>query len=360
MKISLIVRSILIHVAGWIFLYLLPPIILQTPVRVPQNLGDLIYWGPIIIFFYVNFFWLVPKYLSKKKFAVYFLFITIMLSINFAANEIYVRKVFHADVSKRLELSQNRPDNNNEPRRRRPRFRGYNAVLLSFAIMALGTSIKVTESWYENEKQRKEMENQKLGAELSLLKSQINPHFFFNTLNSIYSLAIIKSDKTPQAVIKLSEIMRYIIYDTELKLVPLSKEVEYIANYIELQRLRLSKQITVNFNTELDEEDSVIEPLLLLPFIENAFKHGIDNEKGGIIEVLITQSGKSLQLHVENPLIEEPSVAKNGPSGIGLNNTMKRLKLLYNDNFSLTAGPSGKKYITDLILRLKDDAMSDS
>lgn len=154
--------------------------------------------------------------------------------------------------------------------------------------------------------------------------------------------------------------MRYIIYDTELKLVPLSKEVEYIANYIELQRLRLSKQITVNFNTELDEEESVIEPLLLLPFIENAFKHGIDNEKGGIIEVLITQSGKSLQLHVENPLIEEPSVAKNGPSGIGLNNTMKRLKLLYNDNFSLTAGPSGKKYITDLILRLKDDAMSDS
>jgi sensor histidine kinase YesM len=204
------------------------------------------------------------------------------------------------------------------------------------------------------------MENQKLGAELSLLKSQINPHFFFNTLNSIYSLAIIKSDKTPEAVIKLSEIMRYIIYDTERKVVPLSKEVEYIANYIELQRLRLSKNIKVNFKTELGPEDPVIEPLLLLPFIENAFKHGVDNEQGGSIEVLITQSGRTLQLHVENPLIEEPPIAQNGSSGIGLNNTLKRLNLLYQENFSLTSGPSGKIYITDLILRLKNDEVSDS
>ena len=105
----------------------------------------------------------------------------------------------------------------------------------------MGTSIRVTEGWYSNEKQKKEMENQKLGAELSLLKSQINPHFFFNTLNSIYSLAIVKSDRTPEAVMKLSELMRYIIYDTERKLVPLSKEVEYIANYIELQRLAAAR-----------------------------------------------------------------------------------------------------------------------
>jgi sensor histidine kinase YesM len=204
------------------------------------------------------------------------------------------------------------------------------------------------------------MENQKLGAELSLLKSQINPHFFFNTLNSIYSLAIIKSDKTPEAVIKLSEIMRYIIYDTERKLVPLSKEVEYIANYIELQRLRLSKQITVVFKTELGKEESVIEPLLLLPFVENAFKHGVDNEKGGKIEILITQSGNTLQLHVENPLIEGLSIAQNGSSGIGMNNTLKRLKLLYQENFSLTSGPAGKIYVTDLILRLKENEVSDS
>jgi sensor histidine kinase YesM len=169
-------------------------------------------------------------------------------------------------------------------------------------LLALGTSIKVYENWYANEKQRKDMENQKLGAELSLLKSQINPHFFFNTLNSIYSLAIIKSDRTPEAVLKLSEIMRYIIYDTERKLVPLSKEIEYIANYIELQRLRLPEDVKIKFKTDLGEGESVIEPLLLLPFVENAFKHGVDIEKGGKILIQISLRGNELRLHVENPL----------------------------------------------------------
>lgn len=361
MSINKTVRSIFIHIAGWIFIYLLPPLILQTEVKLPQNFGDFMYWGIIIVCFYINYIWLIPRLLSKRKFAIYFLFITVMLAFNYTANEIYMKKVFRPDTVRKVETVQQRGERDSEqPRRRRPRFRGYNSVILCFAVMALGTSIRVTESWYENEKQRKEMENQKLGAELSLLKSQINPHFFFNTLNSIYSLAIVKSDKTPEALIKLSEIMRYIIYDTERKLVPLSKEVEYIANYIELQRLRLSKNIKVIFKTHLGKDESVIEPLLLLPFVENAFKHGVDNEKGGKIEVLITKSGNTLQLHVENPLIEHPSMVNNGSSGIGMNNTLKRLKLLYGNNFSLTTGPTEKTYVTDLILKLKPNEMSDS
>jgi sensor histidine kinase YesM len=227
-------------------------------------------------------------------------------------------------------------------------------------VLALGTSIRVTENWYENEKQKKEMENQKLGAELSLLKSQINPHFFFNTLNSIYSLAIIKSKKTPEAVLKLSEIMRYIIYDTERKLVPLSKEIEYIANYIELQRLRLPEDIKVKFRTDIREGEPVIEPLLLLPFVENAFKHGVDIEKGGTISVAVTLVGNELTLHVENPLVDINGQVKNGASGVGMNNTMKRLKLLYHDNFKFTAGPVKKNYVVNLILILKEHEMPDS
>jgi len=360
MKINKTVRNIFLHIAGWIMLYLLPPLILQTEIKLPSNFGDYMYWIIIIACFYINFLWLIPHFLSNRKFAAYFLFITMMLAFNYTANEIYVKRVYHPENMRRSAPGQQRTDDIDQSRRRRPRFRSYNSVLFCFAVLALGTSIKVTESWYENEKQRKEMENQKLGAELSLLKSQINPHFFFNTLNSIYSLAIIKSDRTPEAVIKLSEIMRYIIYDTEHKLVPLSKEVEYIANYIELQRLRLSKHIKVIFKTQLSKEESVIEPLLLLPFVENAFKHGVDNEKGGKIQVLITQSGNTLQLHVENPLIEEPSIEKNGSSGIGMNNTLKRLKLLYHDNFSLAAGPAGKTYVIDLVLKLKENEVSDS
>jgi sensor histidine kinase YesM len=346
---------VLLHIGGWILLYLLPPLAMQSELRLPQDFGDFMWWAIVIICFYINYLWLVPKILIKRKFGQYFTFILLMLVFTYTANEFYIRQV-HRQERNRRGISEQRDD---QPKRRWPRFRSYNSALFCFAVLALGTSIKVTESWYENEKQRKEMENQKLGAELSLLKSQINPHFFFNTLNSIYSLAIIKSDKTPEAVIKLSEIMRYIIYDTERTVVPLSKEVEYIANYIELQRLRLTKQVHVDFTTKIGSEDSVIEPLLLLPFIENAFKHGIDNETGGVITVSIVQEGNMLRLHVENPLLET-GMRKIGPSGLGMSNTLKRLKLLYHDNYKLSAGPVAKSYVIDLVLKLKEDGLSDS
>jgi LytS/YehU family sensor histidine kinase len=316
------------------------------------------YWSIVIICFYINYLWLIPSYLSKRKFAAYFLFIFMMLAFTYSANEIYIRSVHRTENEIRLRNNDHQPSE--QQKKKKPRFRGYNSALFCFAVLALGTSIKVTENWYENEKQRKEMQNQQLGAELSLLKSQINPHFFFNTLNSIYSLAIIKSNKTPEAIIKLSEIMRYIIYDTERKLVPLSKEVEYIANYIELQRLRLSKQVKVDFTTQIIKEEAVIEPLLLLPFIENAFKHGIDNEIGGLITVAISLEENTLKLHVDNPLVEESISPKNGSSGLGMNNTLKRLNLLYQDNFKLTSGPVGDRYITDLTWKRKENEVFDS
>jgi len=357
MQASKTIQRIALHIGGWILLYLLPPLVLQTEVRLPSNFGDYMYWIIVIVFFYINYLWLIPHYLSRRKFIPYFLSIFLMLVITYSANELYIRHVHRVEAARRGDDVHR---NDDQPRRRYPRFRGYNSALFCFAVLALGTSIRVTESWYENEKQKKEMENQKLGAELSLLKSQINPHFFFNTLNSIYSLAIIKSKRTPEAVLKLSEIMRYIIYDTERKLVPLSKEIEYIANYIELQRLRLPEEIKVKFKTDLGEGDAVIEPLLLLPFVENAFKHGIEVEKGGIITVSVTRKGNKLHLHVENPLVDEVPDYQNGPSGIGMKNTIKRLKLLYEANFTLSTGPVHTNYVVDLVLKLKENEVSDS
>ncbi len=356
MKPGKTIYSVGIHLAGWVLLYFLPPLVLQTQVKPPENFGDYMYWTIVIVCFYINYLWLVPKFLSKRRFTIYFLGIFIMLSTTYFANEIYVRHIIKVEEARRVAEGEK----NHRPRKKYPRYRGYNSALFCFALLALGTSIKVTNNWYENEKQRKEMENQKLGAELSLLKSQINPHFFFNTLNSIYSLAIIKSDKTPEAVVKLSEIMRYIIYDTERKLVPLSKEVEYIANYIELQRLRLREDMKIDFTTRLGNEETVIEPLLLLPFVENAFKHGVDAEKGGRIVVDIAQTGNELHFHVENPIVENSNHVQNGQSGIGLSNTLKRLKLLYQENFSIQKGPVQGNYVVELVLKLKENELSDS
>jgi hypothetical protein len=347
---------VIFHITGWILLYLLPPLITQSDIKLPQNFGDVLNWILVIVFFYINYLWLVPHYLSKSRFLIYFFTIFMMLSACYFASASYARHKY------RMETLDNHTQQRQQktPHHRPPRFKGYFSALFCLTILAISTSIRVTEGWYSNEKQKKEMENKKLGAELSLLKSQINPHFFFNTLNSIYSLAIVKSDRTPEAVLKLSELMRYIIYDTERKLVPLSKEVEYIANYIELQRLRLPDEVKVKLSTDLGDADAVIEPLLLLPFVENAFKHGVDVEKGGSIVIDIRLTGNELKLHVENPLVNEGNNIVDKHRGIGVNNTLKRLKLLYQDNFTFTAGPVRKNYVVDLVLKIRENEVSDS
>jgi two-component system, LytTR family, sensor kinase len=347
---------IIFHITGWILLYLLPPLIIQTDIKMPQNFGEWLNWILVIVFFYVNYLWLVPNYLSKSRFLIYFMTIFLMLSTCYFATASYARHKYHTESLERKPDGQQQAGAHHRP----PRFRGYFSALFCLTILAISTSIRVTEGWFSNEKQKKEMENQKLGAELSLLKSQINPHFFFNTLNSIYSLAIVKSNRTPEAVLKLSELMRYIIYDTERKVVPLSKEVEYIANYIELQRLRLPDEVKVKLITELGDSDAVIEPLLLLPFVENAFKHGVDVEKGGNILIHIQLTGNELKLHVANPLVNDNSSIVDKHRGIGVNNTLKRLRLLYQDNFTFTAGAVKNKYVVDLVVKIKENEVSDS
>ena len=346
---------VLFHITGWILLYLLPPLITQSEIKLPENFGDLLNWILVIVFFYINYLWLVPNYLNKSKFLIYFVTIFLMLSTCYYATVSYTSHKYKVEDLERK--AQNQPGLQHH---RPPQFRGYFSALFCLTILALSTSIRVTEGWYSSEKQKKEMENQKLGAELSLLKSQINPHFFFNTLNSIYSLAIVKSSRTPEAVLKLSELMRYIIYDTERKLVPLSKEVEYIANYIELQRLRLPDEVKVKLKTDLGDADAFIEPLLLLPFVENAFKHGVDVEKGGTILIDIKLTGNELKLHVVNPLVNEVNSIVDKHRGIGVNNTLKRLKLLYQDNYTFTAGPVKKNYVVDLVVKIKENEVSDS
>jgi len=232
--------------------------------------------------------------------------------------------------------------------------------VLLFLSIAVSTSIKITGKWYSNEKERKEMENQKLSAELSLLKSQINPHFFFNTLNSIYSLAIQKSSKTPEAIVKLSELMRYIIYEADKNLVPLKKELEYIRNFVELQKLRIMSNVKITYNIEGIYSDIMIEPLLFLPFIENAFKHGLDYTKDCEIKIKFAITQNRLVFTVENPLVQQSKMQSSESSGKGLANTKKRLQLLYADNHELKVNQIDDLFIVELSLKLRDNELLNS
>jgi len=220
-----------------------------------------------------------------------------------------------------------------------------------FALLMLFMSgfIKIALEWFKSEKQREELKVEKLNAELKFLKSQINPHFLFNCLNTIYSLAHKQSAQTEHAILKLSTIMRYMIYESNEARVLLSHELKYLHDYIEIQRLRLPKDIEINYNLSGNADGVQIEPMLLVPFVENAFKHGISYTEDSFIDIDIATTEDMIRLTVKNSHFKE-RVAERG--GIGLDNVLKRLALLYEHEHEIDMTETENQFIVDLKIAL--------
>ncbi|RBL88612.1 sensor histidine kinase [Chitinophaga flava] len=221
-----------------------------------------------------------------------------------------------------------------------------------FALLMLFMSgfIKIAVEWFESEKQREALKVEKLNAELKFLKSQINPHFLFNCLNTIYSLAHKQSGQTEHAILKLSTIMRYMIYESNEAKVQLEQELKYLQDYIDIQRLRLPQDIEIQYTLNGQPASLQIEPMLLVPFVENAFKHGISYAEDSFINIDITIAENMIRLMVRNSLFKE-RVAERG--GIGLQNVLKRLDMLYHGDHEITITESDNQFIVDLKIVLK-------
>jgi two-component system LytT family sensor kinase len=347
------------HVLAWSAVFLIPLLLFHRSGSEGIEFRDVFLWSLMVIFFYGNFYLLVPKFLTKKKFLLYSLSVFILLIIAFLSTR-YITLTL--DSQRELENIRKRhhPEKAEIILHRIARSRGMGAVFFSFMVLAVSTSIKVTGDWYKMDKKRKETENEKLSTELNLLKSQVNPHFFFNTLNNIYSLAIQKSERTPEAIVKLSQLMRYVIYDTDKDKVPLIKEIEYIRNYIELEKLRLRDNVDIRFIVEGNVAEKLIEPLLLLPYIENAFKHGIDRQNPCTISIRISILDSTLTLCVENPVLVQADQRAPEKQGIGRYNAERRLQLLYGENYKLETAVNESVFRVELILNLNRDEMSGS
>ncbi len=200
-------------------------------------------------------------------------------------------------------------------------------------VITFVAAIKITFDFLKEQKRVTDLEKSQLETELLFLKSQISPHFFFNTLNNIYSLAVEKSNKTPKVVIKLSELMRYMLYDTKSKRQTLENEILCIQNYLDLERIRNDDRLEVNMSISGDIHDKEIAPIILLTFIENAFKHGVNRNTGKVV-ININFKVKDDYLHftISNPMpeITQHTDNFNQSSGIGIENVKKRLELGYN------------------------------
>ena len=290
-----------------------------------------------ILIVYFNIYFLIPRFILKKKYWNYIFYFLLSLGIMYVIRTGLVYFLLSEDIWPEAYEAQ-------EPF-------SFNhivvVVLGELYIVAFATAIKLTVDWVYERKRVEKLEEVQLKTELEFLKSQIQPHFFFNTLNNLYSLTLEKSDVAPSVVLKLSDIMQYVLYEVREPQIRLYDEIKYIQNYIDLERLRYGDR--VNSNTEIKGEidNIMVPPLLFLPFIENCFKHGVkDNDK---IEVTISfenVKNEYLIFKVENSFDQLPKINLN--KGIGIKNVKRRLELIFKNDFELNSVIAKKQYRVEL------------
>lgn len=291
----------------------------------------LLFHIPLFFLVYVNLRVLIPRFLDHGKYLIYFLSIPLLLLATYVIHELTFEVMFPLMDSDFYMVS----------------FTEWQVLVSIFLIyLILTTLIKLSKSWYTLQ----QVEKEKLSLELNSLKTQINPHFLFNSLNSIYSQALAKSDQTSETVLELSNLLRYMLYEVEEDKVPLAKEVEMLENYIELQKLRLEEGSKVGFTLEGDLEGVVIAPLLLFPLVENAFKHGMkDDSEQAFIDIQL-KVDTAISFSIKNKLGQIDDMEKGRYGGIGLENVKRRLELIYPTAHNLEILKSSTEFHVKLTL----------
>ncbi|MBH2004500.1 MAG: sensor histidine kinase [Sphingobacteriia bacterium] len=345
------------HVAAWVCFFTLPYLVFFPGLRefsMSNHTLTFIITTDIflIIFYYLNTQFLIPRYLVHEKWLPYVLsIIACLLFFVIVPRQIATLIVPPenftpppGDPAGKIAMD---PERQKLMRARRRSSNNYFNTAIFLLVMTVGTCITVVQRWLATEQHRKETENEKLNTELSFLKSQVNPHFFFNTLNNIYSLAIIRSEKTAPAVMKLSSIMRYILTETERDLVPLSNEVEFIHNYIDLQQVRLTDKVKLDFTITGNIGELLIAPLIFIPFVENAFKYGISTKEQSTIHIQLEAKEQHIYFSATNFIVQSENTMMEN-TGIGINNVKRRLELLYPGKHSLLTEEKGGYYYVTL------------
>lgn len=281
----------------------------------------------LIALFYFNYYYAIPRLYFKKKYSSLALSALLFLLFFFILN--YLLLVTHVHTEN--ENQQNAI--------------GTSLSLFMFIVVyAASFGLSLYKHWLQ-------IKDQVVETELSFLKAQISPHFLFNTLNSIYSLALTKSDSAPEAIVKLSGLMRYSISESGQDKVSLQQEINYITNYIDLQKLRLTHKIKISYTVDGHIEGKIIAPFLLIPFIENAFKHGVNSEENSDIKIKIVITSYNILLEVVNNKVYLRYNEEKG-TNIGIATTRKRLELLYPGNHSLNIENNNHEFKVSLKITL--------
>jgi hypothetical protein len=360
--------KILLHLLAWTIILGIPLYFFKRW-DVGQDFILVYYIGNIIngIIFYTNYLILVPKYFFGSHKYKYYLSVIFLLTflyfISDRSNELVFRYVPGRSNIERTDKAEipDRPFKSDKPIGEwkdisppkgdeppgRPPFREmhlFNYMFTSLFLVFFSVGMRVLERHSQTEKLQKELEKEKLNSELAFLKNQISPHFFFNTLNNIYSLISINAEDSQKAVLKLSKLMRYLLYDSEQGNTKLSNEIDFMNNYIDLMKLRISDKISLTVSFPETVKDINIAPLIFIPFIENAFKHGISYREKSFIDISMTAENESLKFRCINSCVKSGEENESGHSGIGLENVTKRLNLLFPGKHDLKINKSETEF----------------
>ncbi len=348
--------AVMIHVLAWtvfglaIFYY--QPLISDYEIPFQFWVKQTVELGLLVTIFYLNSFVLVPRLLLRNHSVFYFVIIIgIVMAVVFTNRSL--DRAF-AESQGRLHQVSNRQNRPGPPIFIPGRRLGITlTVSITVLVIGISTAMTAIQKWQKDNQERKELEKDKVTSELSFLKAQINPHFFFNTLNNIYVLTEANPKVAGEAIHQLSKMMRYLLYDTQQGQNMLSQEIAFIKNYISLMKLRLTDVVKINFDTPGNLQDMPLAPMILLPFVENAFKHGVSATQQSYIDIIISQKDKQLDVMINNSIMKDNSVSLESNTGIGLVNTRRRLDLLYPGKYKLDIGTqNADEYSVHLVLNL--------
>lgn len=291
--------------------------------------------GLLLVIVYLNVFYLIRKYYKSGKVVTYFTILIILIGIY-----IYSAIALETFIFPRGRTAENI---------------GY-ATLVHFSNIArycvIAFLLYDLQEKLEQGKQLAQIKIEKVNTEINYLRAQINPHFLFNTLNNLYGLALEKSERTPEVILKLSKIMDYMLFELDGTKVPLAKEIENLENYIELEKIRQGNNAKIVFTKSGSIDNQMIEPLLLLPLAENAFKHGVNKMiEGAYLGIKLEVTGDGIRFEVKNNYRQSTS-EKQMHSGIGLTNLRRRLELFYSNHYTLTIYDDSVNYHVTLTLDL--------
>ena len=282
-----------------------------------------------ILFFYFNLLVLIPKFLNRKKISIYIFLIILLMAAFIAVVNFFPKE------GEKLGLHRE----------------SFFVIFPYLFIWAMSTVYWFVTDKISTEQRMKERENENLKTELSFLRSQVSPHFLFNVLNNMVAMARLKSDQLEPSLIRLSGLMRYMLYESDETSVTLLREIEYVNSYIELQKIRYAKSLVIKVNMD-PGDNQLIEPMLLIPFIENAFKHGTGTIDEPVIDIYLKISEGLIDFRVKNKFNPANEEIKDRTSGIGLQNVIRRLNLLYDQKHILTINKENGWYSISLQIKL--------